>query len=154
MLHLLEISNLLIWSFFAGICFALIYAYYVKHVIGSLVRFLIDNKCFSIEDAKKAPEMNALDKMLLNFALRKNSSVYDIISVSDDDKYYITENKKEKARKKYKGDVRSVHLIIAIVALFAAALLIQYFFDNIVEFMDGMVQSVIEGFKSIGRGTE
>ena len=152
MFRLTDISTMLIWSFFAGVCIALLYAYYVKHVIGSVIRYLIEKECFSEESAKELPETNAFDSLMLKIALRKNAGIYQTVSVCEGNRYFITEDKKEKARRKYKGDVKLYQIIAAAAAFLIAALLISYFFDNIYKFFEDMINSVADGFSSIGKG--
>ena len=152
--HLFEFHNVLIWSFFVGICVALLFAYYVKHVVGGIVRYLLENGCRSEETAKELPGTNAFDGLLRKLALRNGSGLYQTVGVFDGNKYYIFGDEAEKARKKYKGDIKPVHVIVAIIALFVFAFIIWFFFDTVSAFFGDMFNSVEEGFKSIGGGGE
>ena len=117
-------SEHLLWCFAAGLMIACLYGFYVKCVIGKLVRGLAREDAF---DEYSAVELSSVGcgGALFKFALRKGTSLSEAIVPAEDGKrYYIQPDLKEKTLAKYGANGGSlISLLLTLVAAFIAAVL-------------------------------
>ena len=131
----METYEIIIWSAFAGITVASFYAYYVKHIIGSFIRELIEKGAFSPENAVQPSGSGKVNSALLRFSLRKGSSLYDTVSSGEKDGWYIPQENVEKAKKKYKGDIKLYQVFIAVAVFLVIAILLSTYYNDIYRFV-------------------
>lgn len=114
----------LMWCFAAGLLIACIYGFYVRCVIGKLVRGLAREDAF---DEHSAIELSSIGcgGALFTFALRKGTALSEAVVPTEDGKrYYIQPEMKEKTLAKYGAKGGSlISLLVTIVAAFIAAVL-------------------------------
>ena len=130
----MNIALIIIWSAFAGISFASVYAYYVKHIIGAFIRALISEECFSGTAAKSLSELKDVNIFLLRFSLRARSSLHETVSTADGNRYYIEPSKVVKAKRRYKGDIKLFHVFLSVAVFFVVALVMAVYYDEVSAF--------------------
>ncbi len=154
-----------IWIVFFGVCFASLYAYYQKNIVGDIVRALLKLDATGEDTAKTLDEIGYGDGIRNTFAsyvLRHGAPLRKTVYAVFDDtpekkkdadelfakkkdlgfaqKYYIPEEKKYVADVRYDAEGSSAKtLLLSVAAFFAAALIIIALLPDI--------QSMINGFK-------
>ncbi len=138
----------LIYIIFAGIGFALIYTYYTKKFLGSLVRRLHEKKINNDEASQTLEQLGygKISAFLLNVSLGKSSSLMkylkghytedQLIVLKDKNihqRYYLPEENSEIALKRYdSGDVKLWKVFCGIIACVVAAVICAHVFPKLV----------------------
>lgn len=132
--------DLIIWSLFVGVVLASIGIYYSKHVLGSLVNKLLDEKALSPESARTLEEIGFGKRPLIRFSLRKKSTFRKTVFSEDEKHYYIPLEKAEHAAFRYDRKGNTLFGIVMTVLIFAVvALLTSAFLPPILEWMQKAV---------------
>ena len=138
----------IIFIVFAGICYGTFYSYYHKRLVGDLIRAIIGRNATDCESSVTLEDVGyskGIKRIFANFALKKGSAarkfvcaVYEEkaplkkhddelfvgrVKSENEQKYYISEDKRITAEAKYDGKGMSLaSVLIAIAVFFAAAL--------------------------------
>lgn len=129
------------WAFIIGVVIAAVYTFYTKKILGGFVRALLDANAFSESTAVSFEDLDYKPNFFLKYSLRDGSAFSDTVK-NKDGKYYIPEEKIEKAESKYKGE--SITVLILLVSIFAfalIALLCIYLFPEFKEMVEGIFSS-------------
>jgi hypothetical protein len=127
-------TDLVIWAICAGVCLAFIVNHIYKALVGPLVRTLIAYEHFSPETATTLAELK-LNTKRNRFLLRDASPVMTYVSVVGDKiprdengkydyegaKFYVPQDKKEKASSAFAEPGRILPLIIFIALIIGCA---------------------------------
>ncbi len=130
----LSSTNLIIWSICAGVCLAFIISHIYKRLAGTLVRTLIAYEHLSKDTAVTLSELG-LDNKRSRFLLRDSSPLMAYVSVVGDSiprdengrydyasaRFYVSEDKKEKASFAFGEPERLFTLLIFIAIVIGCA---------------------------------
>lgn len=129
----------LLWCFAAGLMIACMYGFYVKCIIGKLVRGL------AAEDATDEATAITLKSIgcgsfLFKFALRKGTSLSEaVIAVDEGERYYLNPELKEKVLAKYgAGSGSLISLVVTLVGAVIAAMLCAALLPWMVDIFKGL----------------
>lgn len=151
--------SLIVWVVFAGICFASVYAFYHRRLLGDLLRSLISAQAQDEKSAKTLSEIgygSGIKQAFAKFALKKGSVLRKTVEVvfeeklpvrknSDElfvrtpksdteQKYFVPEEKRIVAEIRYDGEgTTATTLLLSIAAFFAAAILVISFLPWILQ---------------------
>ena len=129
------------WAFIIGVMIAAAYTFYTKKILGGFVRALLNENAFSESRAVSFEDIGYKPGFFLKYALRDGSAFSETVK-SKNGKYYIPEDKIEKAESKYKGEsITVLIMLVAILAFAAVALLCIYLFPELVEMAEGLFES-------------
>ena len=129
------------WAFIIGVMIAAAYTFYTKKILGGFVRALLDADAFSEKTAVSFEDLGYKPNFFLKYSLRDGSAFSDTVK-NCDGRYYIPEDKIEKAESKYKGEsITILILLVAILAFAVVALLCIYLFPELVEMAEGLFTS-------------
>lgn len=129
------------WAFIIGVMIAAAYTFYTKKILGGFVRALLNADAFSESRAVSFEDIGYKPNFFLRYSLRDGSAFSDTVK-NKNGKYYIPEEKIEKAESKYKGESITVMImLVAILAFAAVALLCIYLFPELVEMAEGLFAS-------------
>ena len=133
-------SKHFLWCIFCGIIIACVYAYYVRGVLGRLVRALIQNEAFDEETALTPAELG-LSGFAYKFALRKKSNFREHIKVVGKEKRcYVEPEKVEKLSKKYgENDMGITSLLLTLCAFLLVGCIIAAVLPEIELLIKGLV---------------
>ena len=120
-------------AFIFGVTAAAVYTYYTKSILGGLVRKLFEHNAFDGDSAISLEEAGYKKSFLLKYSLRPGTDFAETVR-SVDGRYYIPEDKIEKAESKYKNENITVFVVLlAILALAIIALACIYIFPDLLE---------------------
>jgi len=120
-------------AFIFGVTVAAIYTFYTKSVLGSLVRKLFEHNAFDTDSAISLEEAGCKKSFLIKYSLRQGTDFAETVK-SFEGRYYIPEDKIEKAEYKYKSEGITVFVVLAAVLAFAIiALASIYVFPDLME---------------------
>ncbi len=133
-------SKHFLWCICGGIILACVYAYYVREVLGKLVRALIENEAFDEETALTPAEMG-LNGTIYRFALRKRSHFRDHVkTVGKENRCYIDNDSVEKLSKKYgESDTGVTSLLLTLCAFLLVGCIIAAFLPEIELLLKGLM---------------
>lgn len=126
--------NIVLWSFGIGMCLCNFYIYYNRVILGGFIRNLISHEAFSTETSVSLSEAGSDKSIFLKKALKSSSNtIYGVVTECDG-KYYISEEKRNKAEKMFikKGTSlwMSFAACIGILAVtYAATLVVPYIIE-------------------------
>lgn len=119
----------LLWCAVAGIIAALTVTYFNSAVIGTFVRALFDNECFSPETAKTAEELSQQRNAAALTTYRKSPQLRRIIAkvkqcdaeaedyVDENTRFYIDDQMKARADAQYNRHQTSLTTLIVCIAV-------------------------------------
>lgn len=99
-----------IWPAVAGMIIAIIAAYLIKRTVGKFVKKLLSSGADSEETAKSLADLGYGKSFAVRNAMR--GTLKNIVSVTEDGKYYIAPEKSFRAETQYAPDGISVALIV------------------------------------------
>ena len=112
-----------IWPMIIGVYIAIIIIFINKKTIGRLVKKLLSASADSEESAVSLKELGLEKKFSLRYALRPNSTLSNIIKRTEDERYYIPEDKSYRAESLYtQKRVTALTLIVPAILLTAAGI--------------------------------
>jgi hypothetical protein len=132
-------SASIIWSIIIGVFIAVVISYINKKTVGVLVNKLLALPADSEENAVTLDEIGFGNKGSLRYALRPSSTLSSIIKHTEDNRYYIPEDKQYRAEIIYTQNRLSVMTLIlsAIFLIIAGSALLN------------VLPSIIETVKSL-----
>jgi hypothetical protein len=132
-------SASIIWSIIIGVFIAVVISYINKKTVGVLVNKLLALPADSEENAVTLDEIGFGNKGSLRYALRPSSTLSSIIKHTEDNRYYIPEDKQYRAEIIYTQNRLSVMTLIlsAIFLIIAGSVLLN------------VLPSIIETVKSL-----
>ncbi|MGI6716440.1 MAG: hypothetical protein ACOX3X_04495 [Eubacteriales bacterium] len=110
-------------AFIVGVTFSAVYTYYVKAVLGSLVRGLFERNAFDEASAVTIEEAGCKNSIFLKYSLRPGTDFSETVR-SVNGKYYIPEDKIDKAENKYKSEGITVFVVLLTILAFAIITLV------------------------------
>ncbi len=130
----------LLWCFAAGLIIACAYGFYVKCVIGKLVRGLAAEDAVDDVSAVTLKSIGC-GSFLFKLALRKGTSLSEAVLASEDgERYYLAPELKEKTLAKYGANSSSlISLVVALLGAAIAAVLCAALLPWAVEVFKGLV---------------
>ena len=160
----MPIENIIpiIWVVFAGVCCAAFYAFYQKRIVGDLLRAFTAAGADSPENAKTLSDIGYGTGIKARFArraLKKGSVLRKSIeaigetvpqeknrhpdeffvkkeTLSDSVRFYVPEDKRRIAERRYDGDgMTASALLLTVVSFFAAAVLLIAFLPQILSLL-------------------
>ncbi len=133
-------SSHFMWCICAGIAASCVYAFYVRGVLGRLIRALIESEAFSEETAVTAAELG-LDGAIYRFALRKRSHFRDHVKVVGEEKRCFVEKENvDKLMAKYgRTDTGVTSLLLTLCAFLVVACIIAAFLPQIELFVKSLI---------------
>ncbi len=112
-----------IWPMIIGVYIAIIIIFINKKTIGRLVKKLLSASADSEESAVSLKELGLEKKPSLRYALRPSSTLSNIIKRTEDERYYIPEDKSYRAESLYtQKRVTALTLIVPAILLTAAGI--------------------------------
>ncbi|MBQ9921581.1 MAG: hypothetical protein IJO52_05305 [Clostridia bacterium] len=123
--------DIVLWSLGIGMCLCNFYIYYNRIIHGGFIRSLIGHEAFSPEAAASLPEAGCDKSIFLKKALKsKSNTIYGVVTECDG-KYYISEEKRNKAEKMFVKKGTSLWMtIVACIGIlavtYAATLIVPY----------------------------
>lgn len=146
---------------FVGVCAAMVYAYFIKRVLGDFVRTLDGMGACDTESARSLEELGfgKVGTLFIRKSLGKGAVLRRFIAVlaqpeitADDEeeipdnipgqKYYIIPEKRDEVLRRYKKDGTSIPALIACIALLlAAALFLTVVYPYFRSALEGMTGS-------------
>lgn len=131
--------ELIIWSLFIGIAIASASVIYIKQVLGSFVRILLEKKAFSPESAVSLEEAGFAKNIFVKNSLRKKGTLRKTIFSEDEKRFYIPEEKAPRAEYVYNKKGNGVVGIIITIFLFAVvAFLCAMIVPKMLELLNGI----------------
>ena len=123
-----------LWCVYVGVLLATLYLVTNKHVSGQLLRLLAENGCVSEETAKTLASLGLKPRFPLRFALRKGAPLSRLVASASeaekqelsDARFWVPEEKKEKAAYLARGVKLSWPSVLAAVFGLYLALCICY----------------------------
>lgn len=103
----------ILWAFLAGVAVAAVYTYYTKKILGGFVRKLMQADAFYPDEGLTLEELGYSGNPFVKYALRKGTSFSETI-LNDNGRYYIPEEKIDKAENKYKDDSMTVYVVLLV----------------------------------------
>ncbi|HOJ48775.1 MAG TPA: hypothetical protein PLD48_07920 [Bacillota bacterium] len=126
--------NFIIWAFVIGVGLAAVYTFYIKKVLGDLVRRLIAIDACSPETAISLEKINYKMNAIVQTELKRNGSYAETVKVTESGLYYINPEMLAKAKTKYKNDFMPIlFLVVLLVALAGLGLLATYVLPGLLE---------------------
>lgn len=124
----------IIWSFVIGVCVAAVYTFYIKKVLGDLVRKLIAIDACSPETAISLDRIHYKMNSIVQSALRRKGNFAETVKVTESGLYYINPEMLKKAKAKYKNDFMPIiFLAVLIIALAGLGLLATYVLPELID---------------------
>ena len=117
----------IVWPLIFGAFISVIISVINKKNVGKLVKKLIEAKASTPDSAKTLEELGLSRNSYLRYATRPTSTLMNIISITDDKRLYISEEKSFRAENTYVSDRASgkVMLIAAVIFIAAGILMIN-----------------------------
>lgn len=117
----------IVWPLIFGAFISVIISVINKKNVGKLVKKLIEAKASTPDSAKTLEELGLSKNSYLRYATRPTSTLMNIISITDDKRLYISEEKSFRAENTYVSDRASgkVMLIAAVIFIAAGILMIN-----------------------------
>ena len=129
----MEITTIL-WMFMFGASAAIISVYYNSRFLGRLVRALIKIDATSPESAMTPEELGIKITPALKNSLRSGTSFSQTVLKTEDGRYYISAEKLDMAKSKYRGkDTSVIFVFICILVLFVVTLALNYILPDMIE---------------------
>lgn len=125
----MSMGEALMWCAAVALVLASASAYYTKGIVGKIVVRLIKTKAFDKETARSLDEIGC-DSFLCRFALR-NGYLQDGGVMSHQDRYFITEGKKDKMISKYGKTENGASLAVSLLIIGLATAVAAVFFPDI-----------------------
>ncbi len=123
----------IVWMILAGIGVASVYLWYSRAFPGKLVRKLLEIDATSPETAVSLETLHVRLTPPLRFALREGGALQDVVlslpSEGGGKLYYLSPDRRDKAKAKYRNEGNSILLVLfAIAALLLIGLLFYYLY--------------------------
>ena len=117
----------IVWPLIFGAFISVIISVINKKNVGKLVKKLIEAKASTPDSAKTLEELGLSKNSYLRYTTRPTSTLMNIISITDDKRLYISEEKSFRAENTYVSDRASgkVMLIAAVIFIAAGILMIN-----------------------------
>lgn len=118
--------ELFVWLMFFAICFASLYAFFLKKVLGDFVKALIKSGATNIYGAKTLEELGFENSKFVKFSLRPNEPLRKAIATPEDDqnKYYIPSDKIDTVEKRFCSHATTLWTLFLTLSLFLFIVLI------------------------------
>ena len=130
--------RIVLWAFMIGVSLAALYVFFVRKTLGGFVQKLLSNNAFTPETALSMEELGQKPTFLLRRSLAHNGDFSQTV-LCENGKYYIPEDRVQKAESKYKNNTGGVVILLLAIVLFAIATLIcVYLFPQLVESFTGL----------------
>lgn len=111
--------------------------YYNTRFAGRIVRALIGIDAVAPEAAMTLEDLGIKPDPVMRFALRKGSSLSEIVLKTGDGRYYINSEKLTMAKRKYRDEhISAVFLLLLMFIVCVFALACTYIFPEILEFVE------------------
>ncbi len=131
-------SSHFMWCICIGIGVACVYAYYVRGVLGKIVRALIESNAFDEATAVSPSELE-LDGFIYKFALRKRSHFRESVKTTEDGRFFVEKDSVEKLSAKYgETDTGVTALLLTLCAFLVVACIISAFMPQIELLVKGL----------------
>lgn len=136
----MPILKQILWAFIVGVGIATIYTFYIRKVLGGLVRKLIAIDACSPEAAISLENINYKMNSLVKYSLRKGTEFSQTVLINEKGLYYINPEYLDKAKLKYKEEGTSVFLMfIILIVLAAVALISTYIYPQAIESLEDFI---------------
>ena len=120
-------------AFILGVTVSAVYTYYVKSVLGRLVRGLFEANAFDEETAVTIEEAGCKNNFFIRYSLRPGTDFSETVKNANG-KYYIPEDKIEKAENKYQNEGITIYVVLLTILAFAVITLVCiYVFPDLFE---------------------
>ncbi len=130
-------SEHFMWCIAIGIGVACVYGYYIRGVLGRLVRRLLEAEAFNQESAVSPADVDCTG-LLYKFALRKKSHFREHVQIADG-KCYVKAEDAEKLAAKYGNTEGSVlSLLVTLCVFLIVACIVAAFMPQIEAFVKGI----------------
>ena len=125
----------IVWPLIFGAFISVLISVINKKNVGKLVKKLIEAKASTPESAKTLEELGLSKNSYLRYATRPTSTLMNIISITDDKRLYISEEKSFRAENTYVSDrVSGKVMLIAAVIFIAAGILMINVIPKLISF--------------------
>ena len=125
----------IVWPLIFGAFISVIISVINKKNVGKLVKKLIEAKASTPDSAKTLEELGLSKNSYLRYATRPTSTLMNIISITDDKRLYISEEKSFRAENTYVSDrVSGKVMLIAAVIFIAAGILMINVIPKLISF--------------------
>lgn len=130
----------LIWCFAVGIAVAAAYTYYVKGIVGKLVRALVREEAYDGESAKSLEALGC-GGFIYRFILRKGQADNGYVLCTEDRRVYLLKDKADRLLAKHgSNEVSATSYILVFVILIVVMALVTalypYVADKIEAFLN------------------
>ncbi len=121
----------ILWSAMIGLTLAAVYTFYTKRILGAFVHKLLERDAFEPETAVALNDLSLKGLPFIKFSLREGTDFSKTV-LCVDGKYYIPENKIDKAERKYCGEnISIIVFVLMLTLLFFTALVCSYLFPEL-----------------------
>lgn len=125
----------IVWPLVIGAFISVVISLVNKRTVGKLIKKLIELKATTPESAISLEEAGLSKNGYLRYATRPTSTLMNLISITDDKKLYISEEKSFRAETTYVSDRASyVTIIVAAVIFIAAGILMNNVIPKLIGF--------------------
>ena len=129
------------WAFTVGVALAAAYMFFVRRTLGAFVKKLLDHNAFSPETAVTFEEIGQKPGFWLRRSLRPGTDLSATVSETGG-RYYIPEDKLEKAEHKYKSETVGVWILLVALLIFVAVTAVAvYVFPQVFEMLKNLFSS-------------
>ena len=136
--------ELIIWSAYIGASISVFAIFYTRHILGSVVRRLIENGCNSKESSMTLSEIGSEKNFFAKHSI-KHGVLRSVVSTvpakngEKDPRYYIEEKKRIRSELRFSGkDTDVFGIIIALVVFFAVAVALNILLPYIISLTEGL----------------
>lgn len=125
----------IVWPLVFGAFISVLISVINKKNVGKLVKKLIEAKASTPESALTLEELGLSKNSYLRYATRPTSTLMNVISITDDKRLYISEEKSFRAETTYVSDRASgVVMLVAAVIFIAAGILMNNVIPKLITF--------------------
>ncbi len=125
----------IVWPLLIGAFASVVISIINKKTVGKLVKKLLEANSGTPETAISLEEAGLSKNGYLRYATRPNSTLMNLISVTDDGKLYISEEKSFRAETTYVSDRSSfIVILIAAIVFIATGILLNNIVPKLISF--------------------
>lgn len=152
--------ELVIWSLFIGIVIGALSIWYLKKILGTLVRALLKDGADSTDNAKTLRELGLKSSVFFRIALREKSTYRKIVHIAETGQPAADNNKRKKLnidswkffipeKTKYRADTlyntKGSSILTALLAVLAFFIMVLFLFWIIPNFIQ-MIENLVNQF--------
>ncbi len=130
-----------LWAFMIGVSCAAVYLFLVRRFLGTFVRKLLEHDAFTPETAVGFEDIEMKNNFFIKRSLRPGTDFSQTV-LEHEGKYYIPEDKLEKAESKYKSATGGVLILFLAIIIFAVVTAVAvYVFPHLAEMFTNLFSS-------------